>query len=228
MQNQWRMLYQGSDVWLNNPIRPLEACGTSGEKATLNGALNLSVLDGWWDEFYLPASSGAPSNGWAIPSAESANDHERYRIEAAALFDLLEREVVPQFYDRPDASIPRRWVFRMKHSLATLGHGVMASRMVKDYTTRLYEPAARRSDALPSDGLASELAAWKKLARAEWSGVKIVSVDGDGPRSSRSACVDRCRPRSRRARSAPTTSMCSLYTAISASTTRSRTQWPNR
>jgi starch phosphorylase len=183
-------LLQGSDVWLNTPRRPLEACGTSGEKATLNGALNCSILDGWWDEMYEPARNGAPSNGWAIPSAESAaDDGARDRAEAAALFELLEREIVPLFYDRPDGGLPRRWVFRVKTSLASLGYGVQATRMVKDYTTELYEPAARLSDRLV-DGLdptghevafagARDLAAWKQRVRAAWGGVKVLEVHGE-------------------------------------------------
>ena len=175
-----RMLYQGSDVWLNTPRRPMEACGTSGEKATLNGALNCSILDGWWDEMYRPAHDGTPGNGWAIVSAESAlDDHERDRIEANALFELLEREVVPLFYDRPDGHLPSDWVRMVKTSLATLGHDVMASRMVKDYTETLYEPAARRADAMNNLAVARELANWKARARREWSGIKIVSIESD-------------------------------------------------
>ena len=183
-----RMMYQGCDVWLNNPRRPMEACGTSGEKATLNGALNLSVLDGWWDEMYLPPANGFPANGWAIPSAEAAVDiGERDRVEAAALFDLLEREVVPLYYDRSDDPLPKRWLLRTKTSLATLGHGVMASRMVKDYTTELYEPAAVRADALvghankPVLNPAKQLAAWKMRVRAAWPDVHVETVTADGP-----------------------------------------------
>jgi glycogen phosphorylase len=171
-----RMLYQGSDVWLNNPRRPMEACGTSGEKATLNGALNLSILDGWWDEMAIPQSQGSPSNGWSIPSAESAASLEdRDRSEANSLFELLEREVVPLFYDRPDSGLPRRWMFKVKTSLATLGHQVMASRMVKDYTTDFYEPAARRADRMNVEE-ARALAAWKQRVRSTWSAVKVVDV----------------------------------------------------
>jgi glycogen phosphorylase len=187
-----RMLYQGSDVWLNNPRRPMEACGTSGEKATLNGSLNLSILDGWWDEMYQPATASNPSNGWAIPSATIGTDEEKDRAEATALFELLEREVAPLFYDRPESPawtgssqtiVPKRWVFRMKHSLATLGHDVQASRMVRDYTTNLYEPAARRADAVVGKGLdaAKALAAWKSHVGAAWAGVKVESVQGEGP-----------------------------------------------
>lgn len=175
-----RMLYMGSDVWLNNPRRPMEACGTSGEKATLNGALNLSILDGWWDEMAIAAKPGTPANGWSIPSTESAGSiEERDRCEANALFELLEREVLPLFYDRPEGLLPRRWIFKMKTSLATLGHQVMASRMVKDYTTDFYEPAARRADMMNVEE-ARSLAEWKHRVRSAWSGVKIAHVDFEG------------------------------------------------
>jgi glycogen phosphorylase len=178
-----RMLYQGSDVWLNNPRRPMEACGTSGEKATLNGAINLSILDGWWDEMYQPASGNTPSNGWAIPSTTFGTEDENDAVEAIALFELLEREVAPLFYDRTDGTVPRRWMFRMKTSLATLGHDVQASRMVRDYTTNYYEPAAKRADQINASGLqlAKDLAAWKARIRTEWTGIRIDSVESTGP-----------------------------------------------
>jgi glycogen phosphorylase len=178
-----RMLYQGSDVWLNNPRRPMEACGTSGEKATLNGSLNLSILDGWWDEMYQPASGSTPANGWAIPSSTFGTEDENDLVEAQALFELLEREVAPLFYDRPDGPLPRRWVFRVKTSLATLGHDVQASRMVRDYTTTYYEPAAKRADQLASSGLqlAKDLAEWKSRVRAAWPSVRVESIESTGP-----------------------------------------------
>ncbi len=138
-----RALLQGSDVWLNNPRRPQEACGTSGMKAVLNGGLNLSILDGWWDE----AFDG--ENGWAISSAEHVEDLERRdEVEAGSLFELLERQVVPLFYERWQGPVPRRWVKRVKRSLITLGPFVIAARMVRDYTEQLYEPTAGQGDLL--------------------------------------------------------------------------------
>ena len=178
-----RMLYQGSDVWLNNPRRPMEACGTSGEKATINGALNLSILDGWWDEMYQAPTPTTPGNGWAIPSSSTAATlEESDRAEANALFELIEREVAPLFYDRPDQTFPRRWVYKMKVSLATLGHDVMAGRMVTDYTTNYYEPAALRADAVLRNGVenAKALSAWKQRVRGSWSEIQITSVESEG------------------------------------------------
>jgi len=171
-----RALLQGSDVWLNNPRRPQEACGTSGMKAALNGGLNLSVLDGWWDE----AFDG--ENGWAISSAEHLEDLERRdEVEAGSLFELLERQVVPLFYERWQGPVPRRWVKRVKRSLISLGPFVSAARMVRDYTEQLYEPTAAQGDLLSAHDhkRARGLAAWKQAVSDAWPGVHVdhVSVD---------------------------------------------------
>jgi len=132
-----RALYHGSDVWLNNPIRPYEACGTSGEKAAINGALNLSVLDGWWDEMH----DGA--NGWAIPSfMEFADQSERDAAEVAVLYDVFGGEIVPLFYEGGQA-LSSRWLGRVRHTWASLGPRVSAARMVNDYRERLYDPASQ-------------------------------------------------------------------------------------
>jgi starch phosphorylase len=171
-----RTLYQGADVWLNTPRRPHEACGTSGMKAALNGTLNCSILDGWWDELL------DGENGWAIPSAEDVDDEaERDRLEADALFDLLERQVVPLFFDRPGgtAATPRGWLRRVKHDLASLGPAVVASRMVRDYVTDLYEPTAAGADQLTANegALARDLASWKLRVLDGWAGVTVGEVD---------------------------------------------------
>ena len=174
-----RALYQGSDIWLNTPRRPLEACGTSGMKAALNGALNCSILDGWWDECF------DGQNGWAITSAADEPDLDRRdQLEAESVFDLLESQIVPLFYDRGAGGVPRGWVDRVKHAFASLGPRVTASRMVRDYVQRYYEPAASASDVATLDGAARgrSLAAWRVRVTGAWAGVKIAGVEsGGGP-----------------------------------------------
>ncbi|WP_439032931.1 alpha-glucan family phosphorylase [Gordonia terrae] len=171
-----RHIYAGCDVWLNNPVRPMEACGTSGMKSALNGGLNLSILDGWWDEM----ADG--ENGWAIPSAEGISDeHRRDDLEAEALYALLEDTVVPQFYDRDGSGVPRRWVEMMRHTLTWLGPQVLASRMVRDYTTALYGPAARAYEAACANSYAGarDLAAYRRSLETGWSSVVVAGVDDE-------------------------------------------------
>ncbi|MGH3413331.1 MAG: alpha-glucan family phosphorylase [Marmoricola sp.] len=168
-------LYPGCDVWLNNPLRPYEACGTSGMKAALNGGLNLSILDGWWDEWY------DGDNGWAIPSADGVDEPEkRDDIEAHALYDLIENEVAPRFYDT-DGGVPLRWVEMVRHTLKSLGPKVIASRMLREYVDRLYTPASTSAHALNAsyDG-ARDLAAWKSRVREHWHDVRIDHVESSG------------------------------------------------
>jgi len=171
-----RALYQGADVWLNNPRRPQEACGTSGEKAALNGALNCSILDGWWDEMF------DGENGWAISSAEGITDMaKRDQVEADSLFSILEGSIVPRFYERTQGPVPRRWVRSVKHNWASLGPKVSASRMVRDYVEELYEPTAARADALSASSYerAKALAAWKQRMRDQWKAVHVDGVDAE-------------------------------------------------
>jgi len=165
-----RMLYQGADVWLNTPRRPMEASGTSGEKAALNGALNCSILDGWWDEMF----DGL--NGWAITSAEGISEPEhRDALEANSLFEILERQIIPLYYDRSGGRFPRGWVSRIKASIRSLGPQVMASRMVRDYVQQLYEPVAAQSERLAAANYtrARALAAWKRRVIEAWPAVKL-------------------------------------------------------
>ena len=172
-------LYPGCDVWLNNPLRPYEACGTSGMKAAINGALNLSILDGWWDEWY------DGNNGWAIPSADGiADEHVRDDIEATALYDLIEHDVAPRFYDTVSDGgdgLPIRWIEMVRHTLKSLGPKVLSSRMVRDYVEQLYAPAASSARVINEtfDG-ARGLAEFKARVRAGWDQVRIDHIDTAG------------------------------------------------
>jgi starch phosphorylase len=158
---------------MNNPLRPYEACGTSGMKAALNGAANLSIRDGWWDEWYDPAY------GWAIPSAEGVQDPgQRDDLEARALYDIIENEIIERFYDTDSHGVPQRWVRMMIDTVKGLGPKVLASRMVRDYVQKLYTPAAassRRVSAGPDH--AEQLAAWKRRIRQAWSQVSVDHVE---------------------------------------------------
>lgn len=165
-------LYPGCDVWLNNPLRPLEACGTSGMKAALNGCLNLSVRDGWWDEWF------DPDFGWEIPTADgSAVDEDRRdELESNALYALIEDRVAPRFYDRGAEGLPDRWIEMVRSTLVNLGPKVLAGRMVREYVERLYAPAAQARRAL-DPGAARELARWKAEVRAAWPDVAVDHVE---------------------------------------------------
>jgi starch phosphorylase len=170
-------LYPGCDVWLNNPLRPLEACGTSGMKAALNGCLNLSILDGWWDEMY------DGDNGWAIPTADGVEDPDRRdELEAGALYDLIENDVAPKFYGHDGDGLPRRWLEMVRHDLKSLGPKVLASRMLRDYVLQLYTPAAVSGRELdgPTYALAKDFAAWKQKIRSSWHGVRVDHVETSG------------------------------------------------
>jgi starch phosphorylase len=176
-----KVLLPGCDVWLNNPLRPLEACGTSGMKSALNGGLNLSIRDGWWDEMF------DGENGWAIPSADGVVDPDRRDdLEAAAIYDLLEGSVLPRFYDRT-GGVPQRWTAMVRHTLVTLGPMVLASRMLRDYVDGLYRPAADAARAMSASGYAAarSLAEWRQRVAKEWPAVSVThvesSAEGDTP-----------------------------------------------
>jgi starch phosphorylase len=172
-----RYLYWGCDVWLNNPLRPLEACGTSGMKAALNGGLNLSIRDGWWDEWF------DGQNGWAIPTADGVADPERRDdIEARAIYELLSSQVLPRFYETDRDGVPTRWVEMVRHTLRETGPKVQATRMVRDYVQQLYVPAARSARAMAEGGYAparSE-AGWRARLLDRWSTVRVAHVEATG------------------------------------------------
>jgi starch phosphorylase len=133
--NLARYLVQGVDVWLNTPLRPNEASGTSGQKAALNGVLNFSVLDGWWCEGY----NGL--NGWAIGDEKDYDDQNiQDQVDAESLYDALENEIIPLYYARAENNLPRAWIARMKETIRTLAPQFSMRRMVKEYTNQLYIP----------------------------------------------------------------------------------------
>ena len=172
-----RYLVQGVDVWLNNPRRPMEASGTSGMKVIANGGLNFSVLDGWWDEGY------DPTVGWAIGRGEDYTD-ETYQdhVESQDIYETLEREIAPLFYDRGADGLPHGWVAHMKSSIKKLAPVFTTARMVREYAQTYYVPAARRARLLAEGDYAraKSLVVWKQRVREGWGEVKVVSVEADG------------------------------------------------
>ena len=174
--NVARYLVQGADVWLNTPRRPLEASGTSGMKAACNGVLNLSTLDGWWCEGY------DPEVGWVIGSGEEYNDPgQQDMLESGALYEILEQEIVPTFYDRGRDGLPRRWIARMKRSMTQLAVYFNTSRMVADYVDRYYLQAGAKYADLAGDGQgrAKALAAWRARVRRNWNGIRVENVSSN-------------------------------------------------
>jgi len=168
-----RRLVQGVDLWLNHPLRPLEASGTSGMKSAPNGGINLSVLDGWWREGYNC------SNGWAI-GAEIDNGTTEFQneVDASSLYQLLENQIVPLYYAKPDGKLPLAWLQLMRESIRSVTPVFNTQRMVKEYTEQLYIPAAQAHENFSRDacGAATQLSQWKTQIRKDWSEVKISDV----------------------------------------------------
>jgi len=159
-------LVQGVDVWLNTPRRPWEACGTSGMKVLVNGGLNLSELDGWWAEAY------SPSVGWAIGDGrEHGDDPAADAVDANALYDLLEQQVIPEFFDRDTRGIPTAWIARMRASMAELTPQYSAARAVRDYTERHYLPAAATYQGRQADhaAIGTQIVAWQQQLDHGWN-----------------------------------------------------------
>jgi starch phosphorylase len=175
------LLVSGCDVWLNNPRRPLEACGTSGMKATANGVLNLSVLDGWWDEGY------APEYGWAIGQGEVDHNHElQDETEAQALYNLLEKQVAPLFYQRTSDGLPQLWCEMMRGSICDLVPRFSSHRMVIDYYERFYKPSSERFDGLTRDNFreAAARADWRQKLMTSWSDMSITGISSNADQGS--------------------------------------------
>lgn len=174
--NVARYLVQGVDVWLNNPLRPHEASGTSGMKAVANGVLNLSVLDGWWDEAYNH------SNGWAIGNGESYNDRTyQDEVESKDIYSILENVIVPMFYDRDEDDLPREWIRMMKNSYCTTVPYFNTHRMVKEYCERFYREAGQNYATLSKDKFknARQLVKWKQQVKKEFYQIKVDAIHFD-------------------------------------------------
>jgi starch phosphorylase len=174
-------LVQGVDVWLNTPRRPWEACGTSGMKVLVNGGLNLSELDGWWAEAY------APEVGWALGDGEEHGDDPEWdAIEAGALYDLLEREVIPEFHSRDAHGVPKAWVARMRESMARLTPQFSTNRTVREYTERHYLPAAAayRKRSAERGAIGSHMVSWRSGLAEAWPALRFgeMKVKSDSQR----------------------------------------------
>ena len=176
--NVARYMVQGVDVWLNNPRRPLEASGTSGMKVPPNGGLNFSILDGWWDEAY------DGQNGWAIGNREEYTDLEyQDEVESNALYNVLENEIIPLYYERGRDDIPRQWVTAMKWSMQTVCPQFSTNRMVADYFNKFYTNASRRYINMTNDDFkkSKELKSWKDNIYSKWSKVSFENTMSEMP-----------------------------------------------
>ena len=169
-------LVQGVDIWLNNPRRPREASGTSGMKAGANGALNLSILDGWWDEAY---NSGV---GWAIGQGEEYDDtEEQDRVESAALYHILENDVIPTYYGRSINNLPRDWIRMMKNIIQEVSPVFNTNRMVREYLQKYYQPAGNHWHIFSDNEFSAtkKLSKWKEKVYKNWNQVKILNVSSE-------------------------------------------------
>jgi starch phosphorylase len=171
-----RYLTSGADVWLNTPRRPMEASGTSGMKAAMNGVLNCSILDGWWDEAYNPEL------GWAIGHGEQYQDEKlQDDIESKALYDLLERDIIPLFYQRGRDNLPREWIKRMKTCMREIGQSMSSHRMLMDYSNLFYFPALKNYKRIVRDDYAESkaLAAYIAKLRGAWNAISITGIESN-------------------------------------------------
>jgi len=176
-----RYMVQGCDVWLNTPRRGMEASGTSGMKAALNGVLNCSILDGWWDEAW------EKDLGWAIGSGESYTNYDyQDQVESQALYDLLEKQIVPMFYDRDQLGVPRRWIAAMKNCMRYLAPMFNTNRMVQEYAEQFYLPAHRRGKMMMADRLQAsrDLASYVHHLRTHWSKLRFEHSEAETKRPS--------------------------------------------
>ncbi|MDR0955291.1 MAG: alpha-glucan family phosphorylase, partial [Rikenellaceae bacterium] len=171
--NLARQMVQGVDIWLNTPTRPLEASGTSGEKAVMNGVMHFSVLDGWWVEGY---KEGA---GWMLPMERTFTE-QRFQdeMDAEMIYNTIEEEIVPKYYDRDPENVPHNWMGIVKKCIADVASNFTTARMLADYQERFYEPLYQRMQAVNADDfrLACEIAAWKRRVSKSWDNVRVVDL----------------------------------------------------
>ncbi|MCI2121426.1 MAG: alpha-glucan family phosphorylase [Bacteroidales bacterium] len=169
-----KLLVQGVDVWMNNPTRPLEASGTSGEKAVMNGVMHFSVLDGWWVEGYVKDA------GWSLPMERTYEDQNfQDELDAATIYNIFENEIAPAFYDRNADGMPKEWIGYIRNTIAKVASNFTTNRMLNDYMEKYYLPMSRRAKSLAEDDFhkAREIAFWKRKMRREWPHIKVLSFD---------------------------------------------------
>lgn len=175
-----KRLVTGVDIWLNTPTRPLEASGTSGEKAEMNGVLNFSVLDGWWYEGYRFDEKA----GWALTDKRTFTDQSQQdKLDAATIYSMLENEIIPLYFEKNSKGYSPRWIEYIKNSIGHIAPHFTMKRMIDDYITRFYDPESRRFNALAANNfaLAKEIVAWKEKVVAAWDGIKVLDFQADGP-----------------------------------------------
>lgn len=167
-----KRLVQGVDVWMNNPTRPQEASGTSGEKASMNGVMHFSVLDGWWVEGYVKDA------GWALPQERTYDDYEyQNELDAATIYSTIENEIAPDYYDIDNTGRSSKWIGYIKNTVSMVASNFTTNRMLSDYCKQYYFPQSERYARLAADGgkVAKDIAAWKKFVGEEWNNMRIVS-----------------------------------------------------
>jgi glucan phosphorylase len=168
-----KLLVQGVDIWLNNPTRPLEASGTSGMKAVMNGVMNFSVLDGWWCEGYKPGA------GWALSEKQTYADHGlQNELDAETIYNILEEDIIPTYYDQDKSGVSERWVSHIKNTIADIAPDFVMKRMLDDYQSRFYSKLSERSKKIKHNNYkaAHELVEWKARVRRAWEAIELADL----------------------------------------------------
>ncbi|MBD5191891.1 MAG: glycosyltransferase family 1 protein, partial [Bacteroidales bacterium] len=172
-----KRLVSGVDIWLNTPTRPLEASGTSGEKAEMNGVLNFSVLDGWWYEGYRFNEKA----GWALTDKRTFSPEQQEqqdKLDAATIYSMLENEIIPMYFEQNSKGYSPKWIEYIKGSIGDIAPHFTMKRMIDDYISRFYDKEANRADKLMADNykLAKDIVAWKERIASLWDGIKVFDV----------------------------------------------------